>query len=297
MPNEDLEAFLTGGNKPAEQAPEPAPAPEPEPAAAEAAPVAEETAPAQPEADHDDDEGISPDIEDPKFRRALSAMRRDHKGQAERLRGELTAKDAELARTLAKLEQLEKQAQAPQQAAQQTAAAPPQAHLTPEGLEYDPLGEMTPQQYEAFKDRQIPILNVLEEALRDKIGDEEVDAALDSTNERLKTDKAFSLALAAAVRRERNPYKWMLAEHKKYEAAKEIGPDPVAYRAKIEADAVARARAEWEAERGALPAVPARPQINPAAGITTPSLGSARGSAPRSAPAFSGTPSVEQMFP
>jgi hypothetical protein len=65
---------------------------------------------------------------------------------------------------------------------------------------------------------------------------------------------------------------------------REVGDDPNAYEAKL--------RAKWEAERG-QPEAP--PRVSPAAGMQ-PSLAGQRSVAARTAPGFSGPPSLEDIF-
>jgi len=280
MPNEDLEAFLTGGNKPTDPAPEPAPAPEPEPAAAEAAPVAEETAPAQPEGEAE----AQPAHEGAMVpRSALEATRRDWKEKAVRAEEQAKAKDAELARVLAEYEAFKKQAAQPPQPAQQ-----PQAPQTFAPL---PNPAEDPQGYAVAVERRImnERLNFSEMVARKEHPDMDEKFAI------FQRAVSQNPAIHAEVMNDPHPWERMYREARRIEMLEQMGPDPDAFRAKIESEA----RAKWEAEYAAKapPPAPPPPQINPAAGITTPSLGSARGSAPRSAPAFSGTPSVEQMFP
>ena len=64
------------------------------------------------------------------------------------------------------------------------------------------------------------------------------------------------------------------------------GDDPAAFRAKIEAEA----RARWEAEAKAAPPAP-----SPAAGMQ-PSLGTARSVAGRTAGAWTGEPSLDDVL-
>ncbi len=80
-----------------------------------------------------------------------------------------------------------------------------------------------------------------------------------------------------------DPYGWAMAQIEKIRMQREIGDDPAAYRAKM--------RAEFEAEMAAGQQ-PAR--VSPAAGMA-PSLASVRSVAGRSAPAFSGPPSLDDI--
>ena len=87
-------------------------------------------------------------------------------------------------------------------------------------------------------------------------------------------------ALSAAMMQQANPYEYAYREGKRIQMLKEVGDDPAAYRAKIEA--------QVRAEIG-QPAAPAQPNL-PA------SLAGARSAAPRSAPAFTGPTPLAALF-
>jgi hypothetical protein len=83
-----------------------------------------------------------------------------------------------------------------------------------------------------------------------------------------------------------NPYAWMTREVDRLRHLREVGDDPSAYRARIEAEA----RAKWEAEAAAKP-----PPVSPAAGMQ-PSLATARSVAGRTASTWTGEPSLEEVL-
>jgi hypothetical protein len=83
-----------------------------------------------------------------------------------------------------------------------------------------------------------------------------------------------------------NPYGWMMREVDRLRMLRDVGDDPSAYRAKIEAEA----RAKWEAEAAAKP-----PPPSPAAGLQ-PSLATVRSVAGRTASTWSGEPSLEDVL-
>jgi hypothetical protein len=80
-----------------------------------------------------------------------------------------------------------------------------------------------------------------------------------------------------------DPYGWAMAQIEKIRAMRDIGDDPAAYRARIIAEHEAARAGEQQ---------PAR--VSPAAGMA-PSLASVRSVAGRSAPAFSGPPSLDDI--
>lgn len=269
----ELDAFLG--------APEPEPAPAPEPKQDAAQPDAKPDAEPPDKADDDAPVTTSPDGRTVPLAalEAERAQRRDHKGRADRLEGEVAA----LRR------QFEEAKQAAQHPPQPQYQPPPLRALTREDIEANPMAvlERAQQIAEAeanarFSDK----LDLSEEALRDKIGDEAVD--------QLQADWKVMLGenptLSYELRKERNPYK---AAHKLVEAwrlQRDIGTDPEAYKARL--------RAEWEAERGAQQQ---EQPLNPGPPGATlprmaPSLATARSAAPRGSAAWSGPQSLDDIL-
>lgn len=274
--SDDLNAFLDKAED------EPAAAPEAPPAEAAAPEAPAEAAP--PEADADPEPEAA---DEAGIRKALAAerdKRRDWKEKAIR---------AETERDML-MRQLEEARRGPVQQAQQFQqpvdnpfAYPPP--VTMEDLQRNPNAFVERQQLidRIHDDRQFNSeLNRAEEDLREKIGDEEVDKIQAAFAEMVAKDPSLKMEM----RRQRAPYKWVQKQVAAYSARAEIGDDPAAYKAKLEAEF----RAKWEAERGEQPlTVPTR---SPAAGLP-PSLANARNAAPRSAPAFNGPPPLSDVFP
>jgi hypothetical protein len=123
-------------------------------------------------------------------------------------------------------------------------------------------------------------LNVSEMLMRKEIGDEATDELVAEFRGMVKTDPSLSAKLYAQA----HPFDWAKKQVEIIRVQREIGDDPSAYEAKL--------RARWEAERAE--AAPA-PRISPAAGMA-PSLANARSVAARSAPAFSGPPSLDTIL-
>lgn len=257
--SDDLNAFLDKAED------EPAAAPEAPPAEAAAPEAPAEAAP--PEADADPEPEAA---DEAGIRKALAAerdKRRDWKEKAIRAEGEM----AELRRQL------------------EAARQPQQQPAQPQEQQYQPIDPSVDPQGYVQRVQQVAIstkLDMSEMMLRKEIGGEKVDALIAEFKEAAKEDPALFTRLYA----QQHPYEWA---HQQIEARKlqrEIGTDPNAYKAKLEAEF----RAKWEAERGEQPlTVPTR---SPAAGLP-PSLANARNAAPRSTAAFNGPPPLQDVFP
>lgn len=242
----------------------------------EPAPVAE--APekiAEPVAAAEDEEGAppAPESDDVKgLRAALQAergKRNDYKGERDRLAGEVAALKAQMdafAKAPPPPPSVPVQ-QAPQQPPQQAQPAP------------DPATQ--PVEFARWQQAQIQAVirnerfNVSEAVLRRQLGSEEVDAKIAIFKKAAETNPV----LQAQLEHQPDPYGWAYEQAKRIQAMEEIGPDPGAFRAKLEADLRAKLEAELreklQAEYGGVPVRPA-PNL-------TPSLGTARSAAPRSA--------------
>jgi len=125
-------------------------------------------------------------------------------------------------------------------------------------------------------------LNNSEMLLRDKIGDDKVTEYVQEFQQLAQRDPTLFGKLYAQT----NPYGWMTREVDRQRVLRDVGDDPSAYRSKIEAEA----RAKWEAEAAAKPA-----PTSPAAGLQ-PSLATVRSVAGRTAPTWSGEPSLEDVL-
>jgi len=267
----ELEAFLAEARTEAQQAPEPTPTepPEPPPAAPEPEP-----APAPP-ADSDDAEPPAAlDGEAVIPRRAYEDERRkrqDWKAKASKYEGEI----AELRR------QLE---------ARQAPPAPPAPAPAP--VRMTPVAAINPVQDPAgFAEAQMRAqinhqLNVSEMLLRDKLGDEAVDGYISEFQELARADPLLSHKMYA----ERNPYGFVKREVDRVRREREMGDDPDAYiQRRIDAE-----RERWEQERAAAAPPPAPPPAPIPA--LQPSLANTRSVAARSAPQWSGEPSLEDVL-
>jgi len=268
----ELDAFLAseaGDNTPAPQ-PTPAPTPTPTPEPTEKPtepPPAKEAKQADPEPD-DADPPTALEGEPVIPRRAYEDERRkrqDWKEKAARAEGERDALRRQL-----------EEAQRPQQPPPQPVyrAPPPDPNTDPQGY----------QQYahQVEMERQInQNLNYSEWMLRDKLGDETVSALQAEFKRMAEQDQTLFQKMYSQP----HPYRWMQQQVERHRAMAEIGDDPAQFRAKVEAEA----RAKWEAEARSQPA-----PVSPAAGMQ-PSLATARSVAGRSAAAWTGEPSLDDV--
>ena len=131
--------------------------------------------------------------------------------------------------------------------------------------------ELDPVQQQYLRAETIT-LNHSERMARKAYGDEEVDKAFAKL--RSAGNHLVQQALQAA-----DPWDFVVKEGRKLALLEEIGDDPAAYRARLEA--------EFEAKRSAEPPKPVLPT----------SLATARSSGARSAPAFNGPPPMSSLFP
>lgn len=239
------------------------PAPEP---VADAAP-AEGAAPATEKPVEADDEPQAQPAEGDTRTVPLAALegeraaRKDWKEKAVRSEGEIT----ELRR---QLEDARRPPPAP--------PAPPQYQQPINPME-DPEGFVQRMQEVTISNK----LDVSEMMLRNAIGGEAVDAVIAE----FKVAAGTNPSLFGQLYQQPHPYEWA---HKQVEAMRlqrDIGTDPAAYKAKM--------RAEWEAEM-ANPVAPQQPRA--AMPNMAPSLARTASAAPRSAPAFSGPPAMEDIL-
>lgn len=274
--NPSLTAFLADGastSAPPAQPPTEPPAPTTPPAESKApspspAPAAK-TPEAKPEAKPEDDDHDLPvtggDNRTVPFS-ALEKVRNDWKSKyaAEQARAELLAKQLEDAK-------------------RPPPAPPPPAPVMqpPPDFHSDPQGYI---QHVQMQNQQILLnerLNMSEAMLRDKIGDEKVTEYVNEFRQFASKDPT----LWPKLYQQPTPYQWLTKEIDRLRLHSEIGDDPSAYRAKL----LAEERAKWEAERAQ-----AAPVVSPAANLP-PSLATARSVAGRTAPAWTGEPSLEDV--
>jgi len=253
------------------------------------APVEQPTAPEEPKSAPEpkveaksDSKPVDPDDKEPPNpldgepivpRRAYEDERRrrqDWKEKAARLEGELAAyrKQQEEAQQRS-VEAVARQRQ------EQQYQPPPDPAVDPRGF-----AQHQQQQYQAqlLNER----LNTSEMMLRDKIGDEKLNEYVGEFREMANADPT----LFGKLYSQPHPYAWLTREVDRLRLVRDVGDDPAAFRAKIEAEA----RAKWEAEAKAAPA-----PVSPAAGLQ-PSLATARSVAGRTANAWTGEPSLEDVL-
>jgi hypothetical protein len=266
MANEQLDSFLASEAQAATAEPTPREAPEPRQEApepkAEAKPAPESKAAEKPP--EDDAEPPQPLDGEPVIpRRAYEDERRkrqDWKEKAARLEGELAA--------------YKRQQEEAQQRASQPEQMPP---LQPIDPAQDPVGFTARLQQVLLNER----LNNSEERIREKIGDEKLNEYVNEFKQLAQRDQTLFGKLYSQT----NPYAWMTREVDRLRLLRDVGDDPAAYNAKIEA----AARARWEAEAKAAP--PPSPAAN-----MQPSLATARSVAGRTASTWTGEPSLEDVL-
>ena len=178
--------------------------------------------------------------------------RNDWKEKAARLEGELAAYKRQ------------------QEDAQRRAAAPPpQPQQPPPDPATNPQGwaqHVVQQQQAALLNER---LNNSEMMLADKIGAEKLSEYVQEFRGLAEADPT----LFGKLYSQPHPYAWLTREVDRLRLVRDVGDDPAAFRAKIEAEA----RTRWEAEAASKP-----PPVSPAAGLQ-PSLATARSVAGRSA--------------
>ena len=276
--NKKLEAFLAseaGDNRPA---PEPQEAPKPEPQQPEPDKGKEPVAPPEPQQEADDEEQPrEARIGEPVVpREALldeRAKRQDWKEKAVRAEA-LAAEREKHAEDLRKrLEALEKRQQALPQ---------PQQQQQP-GQQF----QFTPWEVDPVRRQQEELLNQKfdqsESFARYRLGDEVVDKLIADFAELTAQNPTLRLQLF----QQRDPFGWAHKEVERQRLLREVGDDPTSYEQKL--------RAKWEAEQAAKAPPPvALPQNTPPPNMP-PSLANVRSAAPRTAQAWSGPLSDQQL--
>ncbi len=262
----EMDSFLgTEGGAAVVDPPEvPAAAADPPAAAADADPAP--TPPADPPAAEEPPEDIPEDVRG--LLNALTAtrgQRNDHKGRADRLEGELTATKAALeAASKAPPAAAVTPAVIPIPAADTPPATPPVPRQVPNPVE-DPQGFARYHAEQLFN----TALNLSESSLRRAVKN---DADVDAKVAAFKGAVAANPSLYQRMRQQPDPYQFVYDEGAKILAVNEIGTDPAAYRARVEAEI--RATIAAEASGIATPV--------PAPQLTLPrSLAGASSSAPR----------------
>jgi hypothetical protein len=227
----------------------PEPKPEPEKPTEEPAPEAE-----APEGE--DGEGKR----GPSIGKALDFERKaknDWKEKAARYEGELT----EIRRQMEEL----RKPQQPQQP-----APPPEPEYIPDPMQ-DPRGFFQWQQGQMQRTELNTRLNLSEAYARKEYGAEKVDAAVQEFTAAVKQNPALYQQMVQAPL----PYEFVMQQAEALRLQREIGTDPNAYRARIEAEIRERVMAEMQ---GTAAPAPRAPNLPPA------SLAGARSAAPRAMP-------------
>ena len=276
--NEQLDAFLKGEAGTVTEEPasvESTPAPEPKAAPEKAAAPSEGGGgDKKPPATTEPDEAEPPDpIEgEPVIpRRAYEDERR--KRQDWKLRAvEAETKHKELQR---QLEEATRRATAPppQPQAQPQYQPPPDPQVDPRGFAQYLIQE---QQKQLLNER----LNMSERMAKKEIGAEKLTKYVEDFRKMSETDAT----LFGKLYSQPDPYDWLVHEVDRLRLVQDVGSDPAAYRDKI----LAEGRAQWEAEKAA-------PTPSPALGMQ-PSLAGARSVAGRTAGAWSGEPSLDDVL-
>ena len=278
MANEQLDSFLKEEAAAAASEPPEAPPAAPTPPA-EAKPTAEPKAVTEaPKPEEQDDADTEPPAPSPGEavvpRRALEDER--HKRQDWKQRAvEAETRHQELMR------QLEEAKRAPPPQPQQP---PPQMQPLPDPQQ-DPVGfarGFAIQQQQMLLNER---LNMSEMMLREKIGDDKVSEYVSEFQQHAQRDPT----LFGKLYTQTNPYGWMTREVDRLRLQRDIGDDPAKFRERL----IAEERAKWEQEVAARG--PAVPQGTPVPGMQ-PSLANARSVAGRTAPAWTGELSDEEVL-
>ena len=179
------------------------------------------------------------------------------------------------------MRQLEEAKKAPPPAPQQP---PPQMQPLPDPQQ-DPVGfarGFAIQQQQMLLNER---LNMSEMMLREKLGPDKVDEYVNEFKQHAERDPT----LFGKLYTQTNPYGWMTREVDRLRLQRDIGDDPAKFRERL----IAEERAKWEAE--AAQRGPAVPQAAPVPGMQ-PSLANARSVAGRTAAAWTGEPSLEDVL-
>ncbi|WP_124485574.1 MULTISPECIES: hypothetical protein [unclassified Burkholderia] len=133
-------------------------------------------------------------------------------------------------------------------------------------------------------------MNMSEMMVRQQHGDSDVDSALEIFQKAVQENPALGAQLA----QQRHPWQFMFDQAKRIQAMQEIGSDPAAYRQKLRDEILAELQ-----QQGAAPSAPASAApapAAPAAPVIPRSLATARSSAPRSAPVWTGPTSLNDIL-
>ena len=271
--NEQLEQFLAGETATVTEAPPEAPAPEKAAPEAKAEPAAKPTT-AKPEPEDEADAEPSDRLEqDGKSYIPQQVLERERQRRQDwKARAvEAETKHKELQR---QLDEATRRATAPPPQPQAPPQPPPDPAADPRGFAQ----HLVQQQQAALLNER---LNNSEMMLADKIGAEKLNEYV----QEFRTLATADPTLFGKLYSQPHPYAWLTREVDRLRLVRDVGDDPAAYREKI----LAEARTQWEQEAKAQPAP------SPAAGMQ-PSLGTARSVAGRTAGAWSGEPTLEDVL-
>ncbi|WP_155623748.1 hypothetical protein [Burkholderia territorii] len=163
-------------------------------------------------------------------------------------------------------------------------------HLRAQGQQQSVTQPQQPQQPVAMTYEHALLnerMNMSEMMVRQQHGDADVDKALEVFQKAVQENPALGAQLA----QQRHPWQFMLDQAKRIEAMQEIGTDPAAYRQKLRDEILAELQ-----QQGAAPAAQAAAPAAPAAPVIPRSLATARSSAPRSAPVWTGPTSLNDIL-
>lgn len=250
---------------------EPAEAKAPDPGQVQADPKPEAKRPEQ-----KPEEGVPPAPEDVTgLKSALQATRKeraDYKGERDTLKGQLAALEAQLVAARAAAAAAPPPAPPPA-----PAPAAPRQDVAPQPIP-NPIED--PENFAAYLqqrvdaqawDRHCQMSEALFQSLNPGV---DTKAIADRFAKQVDENPILGKQLRASP----NPYKFAADHLAKVDAMAEIGPDPLAFRAKVEKEL----REKWEAEHAAA-AEPATPSPAAAPAVVLPqSLGTVRSAAPRS---------------
>lgn len=205
-------------------------------------------------------------------RSAFIKAREDWKAKAVRAETEAAERARQLADVQRQLDELRKAPPAPPQPVQQQPQRPeppplPDPETNPAGY----VAALIERQQQAAQQMIVAErFNASEARLRDKIGDAEVDAMVAEFQHAAQQDPM----LGAALHQQRDPFAWAHKQMQARRAQAEIGTDPAAYRARLEAELREKIAAEMAAAQPGQPQRPAVPRLQP-------SLANGRSAAPR----------------
>jgi hypothetical protein len=201
----------------------------------------------------------APAIEQPNVQRHSIPLS-EHLGERKKYQSRIDEESRARIEAETRAKTLEQMLQRAPQPVHQQRAEPvevPDALVDPQGYVDHVLGEYAQQQ-------RVQILNVYEERVRDKFGDDKVDAAFKD---------AEQTGMLERIKRVPNPWAALMRWHKEHQAKHEIGDDLEAFKKRIADEAVQNALAALK--NGGAPGgqAPAQPQAFPGSLATATATG------------------------